>query len=175
MVKVIAMAQVVLAETDQPLQHLLRIVLTLEGHTVLLAPSRQALWQQLANCPDSCVIVLGDSAFAWRDDILQETIHAITSSGARHAIILLTASPESMSPETHSLLQRHQVCVVPLPFDLDRLAATIAAAVMSLHRPLSDADRAGPSRASSGGGSDPTAQAYGPPLPAPAGVSSGPG
>lgn len=166
------MMPVVLAETDQPLQRLIHKVLLIAGYSVLLAPDRHALWQHTASSPDPCVIMLGDRLIAWRDDIILDTLHTIEMQGAGHAVIMLTATPENMSLDTRALLYRSQVPVVPLPFELDRLVATVAWSATHVLRRRPDAIRPTPPAAFSGT-FNPDAQPYEPPRLSVAGARNG--
>lgn len=161
----VAMAQVILAETDQPLKRLINKVLSVAGYTVIQVSTRDSLWQHVAGSPDPCVIVLGDRLVAWSDDVIHATMRDIESAGVRHAIVLLTATPENMSTETCMLLWRSQVAVVPLPFELDRFIATINwAATYVLHLRPSDRDTSDPAPMTRT--FNPEAQPYEPPSPA---------
>lgn len=100
------MVRAVLAEPGQPVQRLVEKVLSMAGHSVIHAASLAAMWQHIASTSTPCVILVGDRLVAWRDDIVHDTLHAIELEPVRHAIIVLSATPESMAPPTRMLLRR---------------------------------------------------------------------
>ena len=120
------MAQVLLAENNELIRRLVLHVLRSAGHTVTTVTDRQSLQREVEASQDPLIIVLCDRMIAWNEDALGTAVREMRLGGPLRSGILLSAIPEMLRHDSRYLLWSCQVPLVPLPFDIERLAATVA-------------------------------------------------
>jgi len=120
---------VLVVEDDDANRETLRAVLEEERYPIIEATDGRTALDMLRDSPQPLVVVLDLVLPGQIDggDILRLAADA-PHLGARHAFLLMTASPQRLTPEMEALASRLDAPVVRKPFDLDELLAAVATA-----------------------------------------------
>jgi CheY-like chemotaxis protein len=121
------MAQILVVENDYSNRDALCHLLYLEGYEVLAVDGGAAALALLAKAPP--LVVLLDFLMPAPDGftVLQH-LSADPALRDRHAVILMTTSPQLLSAEACALLAEMRVSIVTKPFEIDALTAAVRAA-----------------------------------------------
>jgi CheY-like chemotaxis protein len=118
---------VLVVEDDEANRETLRAVLEEERYPVIEAADGQTALDLLRASPQALVVVLDLVLPGHVDggDVLQAAAQD-PALGARHAFLLMTASPQRLTPVIEALAAQLTAPVMQKPFDLDELLATVA-------------------------------------------------
>jgi CheY-like chemotaxis protein len=123
----------VLVVDDEPGQReMLRLLLEDAGYAVEEASSGEAGLALLRATPERCVVLLDQRMPGLGGDGVLAIVAADPRLAARHAYILLTASPQKLRATPPTVLHGLSVPLVEKPFDVDALLAVVAAAAARL-------------------------------------------
>jgi CheY-like chemotaxis protein len=114
---------------------LVRLVLEDDGYAVLEATNAATALTNLRTSPEAMVAIFG---MTQGTTLLQTAVE--DPSVGRHAFVLLTATPELLTPLWRVLLTSLDVPIVAKPFALDTLLAAVADAATRVGHPNSRAD-----------------------------------
>jgi len=122
------MTQVLIIDDDAAIRETLRFVFEDAGYEVVEAPDG-AVALQLLHATSVGLVALLDNVMPGLDGV--EVIERLEAEGVGflpppHAYMLITASPQRISPALAQRLQRLGVPVLSKPFDLDTLLAVVA-------------------------------------------------
>jgi len=127
-----ATSAVCLIEDDEDTRRVERWLFEGEGYRVLEAANGSAGLAVLRRSLERLVVLL-DYQLPELDgcDVLRRVTHEATLR-ERHAVIVLTASPQRAMAECGKLLDELGVGLVPKPFDLDAIVAMVGEAAERL-------------------------------------------
>ena len=126
------MPQVLVVDDDEDIRAVLRIALEDAGYTVGEAANGTVALDHLRQA-DTAMVVLVDYVMPRVDGAgLLDAAGASSSNAPQHAYILITASPQRISPELSARLAARGVAVVPKPFDMGAILDIVARASAQL-------------------------------------------
>jgi two-component system, NtrC family, nitrogen regulation response regulator NtrX len=115
------MTQILLVEDDEDIRTLLRYLLEDAGYTVLEASDVPEARQVLVAAREVLVVLL-DYLLPGLDGMsLLEDGEAWRATGLPHTYLLITASPQSLTPAVQARLLALRIPVVPKPFEVETL------------------------------------------------------
>lgn len=119
---------VCIVDDDEDIRLSLRLLLEDAGYTVFEAADGRAALDLLRRSED-CTVVLLDMVMPSGSglDVLR-AVAADDALAAKHALVLVTATPNVQDHEARRLLDRLRVPVVAKPFDIDHLHETVVRA-----------------------------------------------
>lgn len=126
------MARVLIVDDDPDIRTTLRLLLEDEGYVVEERGDGLARLGVLRASPNPLVVLLDYRMPHLNGD---EVLRAVAAEGdltARHAFVLLTASPREVEPNTGRLPETLAVRVVSKPFELGTLLDVVAEAACRL-------------------------------------------
>jgi CheY-like chemotaxis protein len=131
------MTHVLVVEFDEALRGTLDVVLSEVGHyTVMSVTTEAAALNYLAVCPEGVIAVCSNSH---PDHHLSTAFFAAVVADKRlarwHRYILLSTDPAKIPSALRAHLRRLHAPILPKPFDVDVLLATVAQAARRLTRP----------------------------------------
>jgi DNA-binding NtrC family response regulator len=124
------MTYVLLVDHQPDMRRLVRDILEDDGYTVVETRDTPTALDALRNSPDAMVGIFG---MTMGTSLLQAAVEE--ASVRRHAFVLLTATPELLTPLWRVLLAALDVPVVAKPFAIDTLLATVADATARINHP----------------------------------------
>jgi CheY-like chemotaxis protein len=132
------MTQVVVVEFDEALRGTLRVVLSDEGHyEVTEVTTEEAALDYLADCPEGVVVVCSNTH---ADHHLSMAFFAAVAAdkqlARQHQYLLLSTDPAKIPRALRMNLTRLHAPIVPKPFDVETLLATVAQAARRLAPPV---------------------------------------
>ena len=113
------MTQVLIVDDDDDTRATLRYLLEDAGYGVLEAPGVPEALSQLQEEPERLVVLLDYLLPGLDGAALLEDNAAWQADGSRHTYLLLTASPQKISPALQERLLELHVPVLPKPFDIN--------------------------------------------------------
>jgi two-component system, chemotaxis family, chemotaxis protein CheY len=126
------MPQVLIVDDDEDIRVVLRIALEDAGYAVHEAANGAAALDVLRQA-DSAMVVLVDYVMPRVDGAgLLDAAAALPPSAPQHAYILITASPQRLSPDFTAQLDARGVMVISKPFDMTAILEVVARASAQL-------------------------------------------
>lgn len=126
------MAHVLLVDNDDLFAHLLRVVLSDQGHTFTVAHSDDEALAVLCSCLHPLVVLLRTGWSEMGDGYsVARLLAAARDAGAeweQHAFFIVAHFPPMSGTPEFALMVEVGVPLLPLPLDMDALSAAIATA-----------------------------------------------
>lgn len=126
------MTRVLIVDDDFDTREAMRFLLEDAGCEVAEAPDGEAALQLLRASPHPLVMLLDWMMPGLGGDEVLSAVACDRALAARHAVILVTASPAHASSAAGAFASALAVPVVPKPFDVEMLLAAVAAAAQRL-------------------------------------------
>jgi CheY-like chemotaxis protein len=126
------MAHVLVVDDEPGQRAMLRLLLEDGGHQVQEASAGELALDALRTAPERMVVLLDQIMPGLGGDEVLNIIAGDATLAARHAYILLTASPQRVHGVHPELLAQLNVPVVEKPFDMDALLQVVAGAAARL-------------------------------------------
>ncbi|MBF6590131.1 MAG: response regulator [Ktedonobacterales bacterium] len=123
---------VLVVDDDEGIRQTLRLVLEDAGYTITEAASGGAALDALRASADPLLVLLDYLMPGMDGGGVLRLIAADAPLAARHAYVLITASPQMLPPELVRLTKRLAITVLPKPFDMDVLLRTVEVAISTI-------------------------------------------
>lgn len=127
------LAPVLIIEDDETIRETIRFILTDEDYETLEAPNAMEGHARLLASAEPLVVLLDYRLPAMDGCDLLGIIAQDETMRARHAIIMMSASPKQTAEDCEEVLDALDVPVLGKPFELDDLVAAVRQAQTRLH------------------------------------------